>query len=670
MKKMSDILARYGELVELLEKYNHYYYDLNRPVVDDAEYDDRMRELVEIERAHPEIKRTDSPSARVGGGISSTFAEVRHDPPMQSLGNILEESEFDDFHARCAKFIDPDEREPYSAELKFDGLAVEIAYEKGRFALGSTRGNGESGEDVSANIATIRRLPRTIEGVKEIPRLTVRGEVFLRHDEFDRINAERAAAGEQPFANPRNAAAGSLRQLDPRVTASRELDLVLYGIGRMEGGEAPASQAGMLALFEKLGLPASPHVAFGDLDAIREFYRYWKENRHTLNFDIDGVVVKINRFEPRERMGSTSKVPRWAAAWKFPAREAVTVLSSVDLQVGRTGVITPVANLHPINIGGVLVKRATLHNFDEIRRLGLKLGDSVKVIRAGDVIPKVTEVLTERRPGDAKEIPLPGSCPSCGSALVKEDIFLRCVNDSCVAKRLEALKYFVSKDAMDIEFFGPELVQRLYDAGRLRTVADIFTLAMKDLVALDRMGEKLAEKILASIDARREIPLSMLLRSLGIRNVGDHVAKVIARAVKKLPRLMDITHEELMEIHEVGPGVADSITAFFGDASTRSLLGSLAGAGVTIRDEPVQDEARDQVKGKTFVVTGTLARYSRDEVESLIERYGGRAAGSVSKKTDYVIAGESAGSKLEKARTLGVRVIDEDEFRKMLGEGE
>ncbi|TAL31121.1 MAG: NAD-dependent DNA ligase LigA [Spirochaetes bacterium] len=670
MKKKDDVRARYQELAALLERHNRHYYDLNQPLVDDATYDALMAELVEIERAHPELRGEDSPSRRVGGGVSSSFGEVRHDPPMQSLGNINDEHELDEFHARCAKYLGAGAASPYSAELKFDGLAVEVVYEGGRFARGSTRGNGEVGEDVTANIATIKSLPRKLEGADAPSYLSVRGEVFLRHDEFDRINREREAADEAPFANPRNAAAGSLRQLDTRVTASRDLDIVLYGIGGIEGAPAPSTQEELVSFFRKQGLPASSHVIFGGAEEMKEFYRKWRENRHTLNFDIDGVVVKVNGFGPREIMGSTSKAPRWAVAWKFPAREAVTALVSVDFQVGRTGVVTPVANLHPINIGGVLVKRATLHNFDEIRRLDLMIGDSVRVIRAGDVIPKVTETLPGKRPRDARAIVAPDACPSCGSVLAREDIFIRCVNDACPAKRLESLKYFVSKDAMDIEFFGPELIQRLYESGRLRTAADIFTLTMDDLLAVERMGEKLAEKILASIDTRREIALSSLLRSLGIRNVGDHVAKVIARSAKNLAALTGMTSDELMKVHEVGPGVAESVSSFFKDGQNLKLLDDLARAGMRITDEPAGPEGRAGIAGKTFVITGTLAHLSREEAEALVEKLGGRAAGSVSRKTDFVVAGENAGSKLKKARELGITILDETEFLKIMGEAE
>lgn len=659
---------RYGELAALIEKYNYHYYELDAPLVDDAEYDALAAELASLERDHPELKTADSPTGRVGGFAPKAFSEVRHDPHMLSLGNVFSDDDLREFHERCVKALGASDIE-YSFELKFDGLAVEVVYLGGSYAQGSTRGDGEKGEDVTANLATVKSLPRVLPGGAP-ERLSVRGEVFLRHDEFERLNAEREAAGEAPFANPRNAAAGSLRQLDPRVTEGRRLDLALYGTGTIAGGLAISSQREMFDLFRRFGLPVSEHVGFGGIGEVGEFYRRWKDRRHELDFDIDGVVVKINDFALRERLGATSKAPRWATAWKFPAREALTVLVSVDAQVGRTGVVTPVGNLHPINIGGVVVKRATLHNFDEVRRLGLMIGDSVKVIRAGDVIPKVVEVLADRRPGDARVIEPPERCPACGHALSKEEIYIRCVNPSCAGKALESLKFFVSKDAMDIEFFGPELVQRLYDAGKLATIAGFFSLTREDLLAMERMGEKLADKILESINARRSVSLSHFLKSLGIRNVGEHLAKVVARAVGSLDALFTITADELMRIPEVGPGVAESISEFFGDPAQRALIGSMRAAGLEIADEPLPERGAAAIQGKTFVFTGRLEKLTREDAERMVESRGGRAAGSVSKKTDYVVAGEAAGSKLEKAKSLGVAIISEDDFIAMAEEGQ
>ncbi|MBN1497903.1 MAG: NAD-dependent DNA ligase LigA [Spirochaetes bacterium] len=660
--KQDDIAERYNKLCDLIITYNRHYYELSAPLVDDAEYDRLMRELVDIETRRPDLRRGDSPSSRVGGFASPTFSEVRHDPPMLSLGNIFSREELDDFDARCRK----SGGEPaYSMELKYDGLAVEVVYEKGRLVQGSTRGNGEIGEDVTRNIATIRSLPKTLRGAPP-EYLSVRGEVFMRHGEFERLNREREAGGEPPFANPRNAASGSLRQLDPEITKGRSLDVVFYAAGRVSGEPDLRDQASLFETLPSLGLPVSPQAATGPLDALVDYYAHWLEHRHELDFDIDGIVIKVNDFSLRERMGVTSKAPRWAVAWKFPAREALTELVSVDFQVGRTGIITPVANLHPINIGGVMVKRATLHNFKEVERLNVQIGDIVKVIRSGDVIPKVTAV--EQKAGSADIVP-PRACPSCGQPLRQEEIYLRCVNPSCESKRIESLKFFVSKDGMDMEYFGPELVMRLYRAGRLNTIADFYKITKETLLDLERMGDTLADKVLGSIDVRRRVPLSRFLQSLGIRNVGGHVAAVIAAGVRSLDALVELGVDDLMKIREVGPGVAESVHAWFHDEENRALVREMLGSGLVVEEEKAVSAAGSPVSGKTFVVTGTLSRFSRQEAEEAIRSRGGRAAGSVSGKTDYLVAGDSPGSKLDRARALGVKVLTEEDFITMIGEG-
>ncbi len=665
--RKSDIESRYRELVSLIEKYNYHYYALNEPLVDDATYDDLMRELIELEKSHPDLLKRDSPSRKVGGVAVSTFAEVRHDPPMQSLSNVFIENELMDFHSRIVKALGSDDIE-YSMELKYDGLAVELVYEKGVFVLGSTRGDGEVGEDVTANIAALKNIPGRLTGHDVPTYISVRGEIFMRHQEFERLNEERVRRGESPFANPRNAAAGSLRQLDASITAQRNLDFAPYAVGRIEGIELPASQKDMFALLNSLGLPVKEYYAFGSINDARAFYNQWMEQRHALDFDIDGIVVKVSNFDYQRRLGATSKAPRWATAWKFPAREALTVLESVDFQVGRSGAVTPVGNLSPINIGGVMVKRATLHNFDEIKRLGLRVGDTVKVKRAGDVIPKVIEVVKKSDSNEGDILP-PETCPSCKSPLAFEDIFIRCINPSCPGKKLEYLKFFVSKDGMDIEFFGPELVQRLYDAGKLVNISDVYRLTKEDLLGIERMGDKIADKILASIDGRRKIGLAHFLRSLGIRNVGDHLAKVIARAAGSLEHLMRMSREELMAVREVGPGVADSVYEFFHGEGDK-LVSEMLSLGVEIQSEEEIASQGGDIAGKTFVFTGALKQFTREQAEELIEKLGGRAASSVSKKTDFVVAGEAAGSKLEKARALGVKVITEDEFIQMARQNE
>ena len=661
---MEDIKKRYDELIKLINKYNYYYYTLDKPLVDDATYDELMNELLTIEKSYPEIIRDDSPTKKVGAVIQTSFEQVRHDPPMLSLANAMDEGDINDFYERCCKLLGTSTIE-YCAELKYDGLAVELVYRNGIYVQGSTRGDGEVGEDVTENIATIKRVPTKLPG-NAPDFLSVRGEVIMHHGEFERLNEMRKQNGEQEFANPRNAAAGSLRQLDPNITAQRELDMVLYGIGNMEPASIVTTQNQLYDYFKKVGLPAPHYYEVGLLQDVKQFYKYWMENRYTLDFDIDGVVIKVNNITVRETMGSTSKAPRWAIAWKFPAREAITVLKSVDYQVGRTGLITPVANLEPINIGGVLVKRATLHNFQEVKRLDIKIGDTVKVIRAGDVIPKVVEVIKDKRQ-DVRAIAVPETCPACNSKLQHEDIYIRCVNASCPAKEYETLCFFVSKDGMDIEYVGPELLKRLYDQKKIKTIADIYALTREDLLRVERMGEKIADKIIDSINKRREVTLSHFLRALGIRNVGDHLAKVIAKHVGSLQKLMVMSQEELMTIPEVGPGVAQSVYEFFHNEESLTLIRQMFAHGVVVKDEKVQEVSENLFKGKTVVFTGTLQNMTREEAERLIESMGGRASGSVSSKTDFVVAGEEAGSKLDKAKKLHIRILSEDEFMKMIG---
>jgi DNA ligase (NAD+) len=663
--KDSGVRARYDELCDLITKYNRHYYTEDSPLVDDATYDELMRELLTIERKYPSLKRDDSPSLRVGDTISPVFSKATHDPPMLSLGNIFSAEDLAEFDMRCRKGAGGGAM-VYSGELKFDGLAVEVVFRNGKMIQGSTRGNGSIGEDVTSNLSTVQALPVYLTGDDAPEYLSVRGEVYLTHSEFDRLNEEREGLGEPPFANPRNAAAGSLRQLDSRITEKRRLDIVFYGIGRVTGG-AIADQGGMYESLRRWGIPVPEYSVIGTLEEIDGFYRHWYEHRHELEFDIDGVVVKVADFTAREALGATSRAPRWAAAWKFPSAEAVTLLETVDFQVGRTGLITPVANLRPINIGGVMVKRASLHNFREIERLGVETGDIVTVKRAGDVIPKITGI-HQKHGAPGSPIIQPGQCPSCGRKLHQEDIYLRCLNRDCPSVQMERLKFFVSKDGMDIEFFGPELVYRLGQSGKLAGIADFYTITREDLLALERMGERLADKVLESIENRRRIPLSHFLKALGIRNVGEHIAGVIARSAVSLERLMGMEVEELKEIHEVGPQVAESVHGFFRDDSVRSMIGEMKKAGLAVEDEVNSVSAEEGFAGKTFVFTGSLSRKTRKECETMVKDRGGRASGSVSGKTDYVVAGESPGSKLDKARRLGVMVLTEDEFYSMIGE--
>ena len=663
MMAKENAAATYERLLGQAADYNRAYYDEDRPVVDDATYDALMRDIAALEDAHPELKKAGSVTEKVGGNASGKFAPIRHDPPLMSLGNIFTDADFDEFHERLLRTTDR-QSIAYAAELKFDGLAVELEYEKGRLVRGSTRGDGENGEDITDNIRTIPDIPARLVSDNVPEYLSVRGEVYMSHAEFSRINGEREQKGDALFANPRNAAAGSLRQLDSSVTASRRLSMVVYALGRIKGGEAPATHRQMYDYLRGFALPVSDKAVFGGPDDMKAFYQYWMKNRYTLGFDIDGVVLKLDEFALRDDLGVTSKAPRWAIAWKFPAQEAVTELVSVEHSLGRSGVVTPVANLTPINIGGVVVSRATLHNYKEIERLGVKIGDQVTVIRAGDVIPKITGAIISSRSGAESDIEVPSRCPSCGSELVQEDIFLRCASGSCPGKLLEKLKFFVSKDAMDIEFVGPELIQRLHESGKLDSIADLYAVTKDDLLSLDRMGEMLADKVLQSIDGRRRIPLSHFLRAMGIRNVGDHIAKVLARGVVSLDAFGSVTAESLMAIHEIGPGVADAVIEFFSEPRNTDMIERMKSLGLVVDNE--SDSSIDGIlSGKSVVFTGSLVHMTREEAELIVERLGGRASGSVSKKTGFVVAGDNAGSKLEKARALGVSVLTEDQFLAM-----
>jgi DNA ligase (NAD+) len=664
--KNDDMVLKYKTLCEKYKDLNRQYYDLDSPLVDDATYDVLVLEIREIEKKFPEIAGGSSILDRVGGAVSGKFSSVKHIPPMLSLSNAMDEGELMEFHSRCVRLLS-EESMNYSAELKYDGLAIELIYRDGILVQGSTRGDGEFGEDVTENIRALSSLPQKLSGSNIPAYLSVRGEVYLAHAEFERINEERANQEEPVFSNPRNAAAGSIRQLDAEVVRKRNLSIVLYASGKIEGGSVSSQQE----LYERLrdwGLPVSPHAVFGGVDVVKKFYSGWFENRYTLGYDIDGIVVKLDDYSLREKMGITSKAPKWAIAWKFPAQEAVTELVSIEHSLGRTGVITPVANLKPINIGGVLVKRATLHNYKEIERLEVMIGDQVKIIRAGDVIPKIIETLKSHRSGKEVKIETPALCPSCSQQLKQEEIFLRCGNPQCVGKSYENLLFFVSKDGIDIEYFGPELVRRLYEKGAIKKPSDIFALKKEDLISLERMGDTLADKILASIEACRSIPLSRLLRALGIRNVGDHVARIISRHVGTIDNLYSKCSEDLQTIHEIGPGVADSVFDYFQNQDNRNMIGKMQEHGLRINpDDVISDES--PFAGLTFVFTGSLALYTREEAESLVESLGAKASSSVSKKTNFLVIGENAGSKLEKAKTLGLKIITEKDFASMIKDG-
>lgn len=662
-------LLRHAALCAELERHSRLYYQDDAPEISDAGYDALFAELLALEAAHPELVTPDSPSRRVGAPPLAKFAPVPHPLPMLSLRNVRDAEELLDFDRSIrGTFLALGEEIEYACELKLDGLAVELTYRDGRLVAGSTRGDGVTGENILDNLLTIAALPRRLAA--PCPALVdVRGEVYMNLADFRQLNRRQEEQGERPFANPRNAAAGSLRQLDPAVTAARPLQLFCYGVGRLEGAGA-ATQLELLRLLASRGLPvnlADTVVVRGAAAAI-DWYRQLLARRDALPFEIDGAVIKVNDLALQAELGELSRSPRWAVAFKFPPRQARTVVESVALQVGRTGAITPVAHLRPVEVSGVTVSRASLHNWDEIARLGLKAGDTVVVERAGDVIPDVVRVLAELRNGSETEIPFPAICPECTAPVGRGagEVVPRCTNPACPARTLQRLRHFVSRKAMDIDGLGEKQLRQLCERGRIEDVADLYRLTADDLFALERMGEQLAAKLLQAIDASRTRPLSRLLFALGIRHVGEHTAHLLARRFASLDELAAADRDSLLAIHEIGEKVADALADWFADPASLALLERLRAGGVIPTSE-VTVERGGSLAGLTLVITGTLTRLGRTEAEALVEACGGRAAGSVSKKTDYLVAGANAGSKLERAAALGVRVIDEEEFLRLAG---
>lgn len=661
---------RHRQLAELISYHNRRYYVLDDPEITDAEYDALFRELLELETAFPELATAESPTQQVGAPPAEKFSPVHHALPMLSLRNVKNEAEFRDFDRSLREtFLASGSEIEYVCEMKMDGVAVELVYEQGRLSLASTRGDGSTGENITENILTIEVIPERLS--TPCPALAdIRGEVYFELEAFRQLNRRQEEAAAKTFANPRNAAAGSLRQLDAAVTASRPLKLFCYGVGRLEGATPPTHYE-LLQQFQRWGLPvnlAGTKVATGVEEVLQHFNELQRQ-RESLPFEIDGMVIKVNRLDLQRELGEISRSPRWAVAFKFPPRQETTVIEAVGLQVGRTGAITPVAHLRPVQVSGVTVSRASLHNWDEIARLDVRVGDQVVVERAGDVIPDVVRVLTEQRQGDEQPVPLPENCPECGEPVRKNpsEVVPRCVNPQCPAQGIERLKHFVSRNAMDIEGLGAKQLQQLLDLGKVNDVADLYRLTREDLFELERMGETLADKLLQAIDRSRRQPLSRLLFGLGIRHVGEHTAKLLAKHFAGLDELAAADAEQLLEIHEIGAKVAESLREFFTNPEQRQLLERLRQAGVTPTSEAtVAGDGR--FSGKTFVITGTLEHFSRKQAEELIEHLGGRAAGSVSKKTDYLVAGPGAGSKLDKAQTLGITILTEEEFRDLVGE--
>jgi DNA ligase (NAD+) len=659
---------RISELRAEIERHNLLYYVNDRPEISDTEYDLLFRELLDLESRFPDLITPDSPSQRVGGAPLEKFAQVTHRIPMLSLENAFNENDIIDFDERVKRFLGlpSGEEIDYVCEPKMDGLAVELVYENGEFTIGATRGDGFVGEDVTQNLKTVKSLPLRLS--TDRPKLLeVRGEVFLPFAAFQKLNTDRQEAGEPPFANPRNAAAGSIRQLDSRITARRPLAIFCYAPGMTEGIEF-SSQFSFLIAIRLLGFPINPHVR--QVKGVNDLIAYYREmtaDRDQLPYEIDGVVVKVDSFELQRELGEKSRSPRWAIAWKFPPRQAVTVIEDILPQVGRTGVITPTAHLKPVEVSGVTVSRATLHNWEEMERKDIRIGDTVVVERAGDVIPAVVKVIAEKRTGMEKPLPIPSSCPVCGSEVVKisGEVAVRCLGLSCPAQIMESIIHFASRRAMDIDGLGEKYIEQLLRLGLVKNVADLYYLATDDFMQFERMGDKLAENLLNAIQSSKERELARLIYALGIRHVGEHTAKLLASAFGSIDNFIRASVEELLAIREVGPQVAQSIRSFFHNPENLLVVERLLAAGVT----PTVEEKRvgGKFTGKTFVFTGALTRFTRDEAKRMVENAGGHAAGSVSKKTDFVVAGEEAGSKLDKARALGVTVLSEEEFLEMLG---
>jgi DNA ligase (NAD+) len=655
-----------GYIVDLRKKihyHNYRYYVLDDPEISDAEYDRLFQELETLESKYPELITPDSPTQRIGAKPVAEFRTYEHSIPMLSLNSVNTEEPVRDFDERVRRMLDEEEIE-YVVEPKIDGLAMELVYEHGVFIVGSTRGDGKTGENITQNLRTIKTLPLRILSETE-PLLEVRGEVFMPVSKFKELNDVLGAKGEKMFANPRNAAAGSVRQLDPRVTASRPLDFFAYGIGRTEG-KAFSTQWDVLMYLRKIGFKVSPLIRrFKEFKDVIKYHDEVKEKRDELDYEIDGIVVKVNRIEQQDRLGLISRSPRWAVAYKFPAREEFTTVNDIVVQVGRTGALTPVAILAPVQIGGVTVSRATLHNEDELRRKDIRIGDTVVVERAGDVIPEVVSVIKSKRTGAEKEFRMPDRCPICGADVLKEGPIVRCIGVSCSAQLKERIKHFASLRAMNIDGLGEKVIEQLCDRKVVSDAADLFFLTKRDLLKLDRMGDKSAQNILNALEKSKHTSLSRLVYALGIRHVGAHTASLLADNFSDTVALRNARYDDLVRIPEIGPEVAKSIILFFEQGGTKDLLGKLERAGVWYEKKKAAAEAK--LEGQTFVFTGRISM-PREEAKSIVERLGGKVVSSVSKKTDYVVAGEEAGSKLEKAEKLGVRIIDEAEFMEMIRE--
>jgi DNA ligase (NAD+) len=661
---------RIEQLREQIEHHNYRYYVLDDPEIPDARFDALMRELEELERTHPDLVTPDSPTQRVGGAVSREFAEVQHDPPMLSLENAFSEQDVIDFDRRIRERLDVEDV-VYAAEPKIDGLAISIRYQDGQLVRAATRGDGSRGEDVTANVRAVRSAPLRLHTRRPPALLEVRGEVYMTRSSFEELNRRAERQGEKTFVNPRNAAAGSLRQLDPGVTASRSLDVLFYGLGATRGWSMPRTHSAVLEALRELGLRTAP-----DLDVVHgvkgclDYHERMSRKRRSLDFDIDGVVYKVDRLDWQKDLGHVARAPRWAIAHKFAAEEETTVVRDVGFQVGRTGALTPVARLEPVFVGGVTVSNATLHNMDEIARKDVRIGDTVVIRRAGDVIPEVVRVIPELRPRDAAAVRLPVRCPVCGSHVTRAEgeAVARCSGGLvCGAQRREALRHFAARRAMDIEGLGEKLIEQLVEAGRVETPADLYTLTAEELAALERMGEKSAARLVRALQKSKRTTLPRFLFALGIRDVGEATARALAEHFGELPRIAAASAPEIEEVPDVGPVVAAHVRDFFDEPRNRKVIERLVAAGIEWPALSARRASRDgPLAGETLVVTGTLESMTRDEAREAARNAGATVTDSVSRRTTLLVVGADPGSKLGKAQELGVRVIDEAGFRKLL----
>lgn len=662
-----------AHLRDLIRYHDRKYYIENNPEITDYEYDQLIKELKDLETSHPEFITADSPTQRVGGEPLTYFPTVEHKIPMLSIDNTYTEAELREFDKRVKRLagIDTHQDIEYVVELKIDGVAISLIYENGLLVRGATRGDGFRGDEVTANLKTIRQIPLKLVSPHKKPiipsAIEFRGEVYMPIKAFQKLNEEKEEKGEPQFANPRNAAAGSLKLLDPRITAQRNLRIFLYAIEYHEGLELK-DHAQCLEYIREFGLPVNPHNRLcRNMEEAVQYCNAWDNRRKDLDYMIDGMVIKVNSLALHDRLGSTSKAPRWVISYKFQPEQAVTKIEKIAVQVGKTGTITPVANLTPVLLAGTTVCRATLHNFDEIQRKDIRVGDHVAIQKAGEIIPQVMQVLKEKREGTEKIFKEPDACPACGSIVVREGVYLRCHNPLCPAQAKRLIKFFAGRDAMDIEGMGPALIEQLVDKGLLKDYADIYCLKKDDLVNLDRMGEKSASNLVHAIEESKHRDLNRLICALGINNVGSHTADVLAEHFDSLDTFANASQEALESIHEIGPVIAKSIVKFFQDKHTQEIIEKLKACKVNIRKLPTMREVKNpEISGKSFVITGSLQRYSRKEAEEIIKNSGGRIVSGVSKKTNYLIAGEDPGTKLDKAKELSIPILDEAAFEELI----